>query len=86
MAALFVGAPMGAHALEDTDARRAILELRKQLGDAVFPAELVDERRRDVEHRRYLGLDEDGLRELVEELGLSITPMRGSAVTSKSSG
>ncbi|MFM8274705.1 MAG: flavin monoamine oxidase family protein [Gemmata sp.] len=28
----------------------------------------------------YSPVDEDGLRELVEELGLSITPMRGSAV------
>jgi tol-pal system protein YbgF len=33
MAALFVGVPMSAHALEDTDARRAILELRKQIAD-----------------------------------------------------
>ncbi len=34
MAALFIGAPMSAHAiLEDTEARRAILELRKQVAD-----------------------------------------------------
>ncbi len=34
MAALFVGAPMSAHAVfEDTEARRAILELRKQITD-----------------------------------------------------
>lgn len=34
MAALFLGAPMSAHAiLEDAEARRAILELRKQLTD-----------------------------------------------------
>lgn len=33
MAALLVGAPISAHALEDTNARRAILELRKQLAD-----------------------------------------------------
>ncbi len=34
MAALFIGAPMSAHAiLEDAEARRAILELRKQIAD-----------------------------------------------------
>jgi len=34
MAALFILAPMSAHALlEDSDARRAILELRKQVND-----------------------------------------------------
>jgi tol-pal system protein YbgF len=34
MAALFLGAPMSAHAiLEDAEARRAILELRKQISD-----------------------------------------------------
>ncbi len=34
MAALFIGAPMSAHAiLEDTEARRVIIELRKQVAD-----------------------------------------------------
>ena len=34
MAALFIGAPMSAHSiLEDSEARRAILELRKQIAD-----------------------------------------------------